>query len=85
MKVKRSTQFEKTMSLGVNVIRVINDIQPFSDDGLSQVGRERGVYVACDRMERERFFLLFFFPHVSWAAAASQPGYHVFPFDSDYV
>lgn len=38
MKVKRSTQFEKTMSLGVNVIRVINDIQPFSDDELSQVG-----------------------------------------------
>lgn len=38
MEVKRSTQFEKTMSLGVNVIRVINDIQPFSDDELSQVG-----------------------------------------------
>lgn len=38
MKVKRSTQFKKTMSLGVNVIRVINDIQPFSDDELSQVG-----------------------------------------------
>lgn len=37
MEVKRSTQFEKTMSLGVNVIRVINDIQPFSDDELSQV------------------------------------------------
>lgn len=36
--MKRSTQFEKTMSLGVNVIRVINDIQPFSDDELSQVG-----------------------------------------------
>lgn len=36
--MKRSTQFEKTMSLGVNVIRVINDIQPFSDDEPSQVG-----------------------------------------------
>lgn len=36
--MKRSTQFEKTMSLGVNVIHVINDIQPFSDDELSQVG-----------------------------------------------
>lgn len=30
--VKRSAQFEKTMSLGVNVIHVINDIQPFADD-----------------------------------------------------
>lgn len=38
LKVKRSTKFEKTMSLGVNVIRVINDIQPFSDDERSQVG-----------------------------------------------
>lgn len=38
LKVKRSTQFEKTMSLGVNAICVINDIQPFSDDELSQVG-----------------------------------------------
>lgn len=36
--MKRSTQFDKTMSLGVNVIHVINDIQPFSDDELSQVG-----------------------------------------------
>lgn len=36
--MKRSTQFEKTMSLAVNVIRVINDIQPFGDDELSQVG-----------------------------------------------
>lgn len=36
--MKRSTQFEKTMSLGVNLIRVINDIQPFSVDELSQVG-----------------------------------------------
>lgn len=35
--MKRSTQFEKTMSLGVNVICVINGIQPFSDDELSQV------------------------------------------------
>lgn len=43
MEVKRSTQFEKTMSLGVNVIRVINDIQPFSDDELSQVGTVQNV------------------------------------------
>lgn len=34
--VKRSAQFEKTMSLGVNVIHVINDIQPFTDDKVLQ-------------------------------------------------
>lgn len=44
--MKRSTQFEKTMSLGVNVIRVINDIQPFSDDELSQVGIMRNMRAA---------------------------------------
>lgn len=44
MEVKRSTQFEKTMSLGVNVIRVINDIQPFSDDELSQVGMVQNMH-----------------------------------------
>lgn len=44
MEVKRSTQFEKTMSLGVNVIRVINGIQPFSDDELSQVGMVQNLH-----------------------------------------
>lgn len=44
MEVKRSTQFEKTMSLGVNVIHVINDIQPFSDDELSQVGMVQNMH-----------------------------------------
>lgn len=34
--VKRSAQFEKTVSLGVNVIHVINDIQPFTDDKVLQ-------------------------------------------------
>lgn len=32
--MKRSAQFEKTMSHGVNAIHVINDIQPFTDDKL---------------------------------------------------
>lgn len=30
--MKRSAQFEKTMSHGVNAIHVINDIQPFTHD-----------------------------------------------------
>lgn len=32
------------MSLGVNVIHVINDIQPFSDDELSQVGMVQNMH-----------------------------------------
>lgn len=36
IEVKRSAQFEKTMSLGVNGIHVINDIQPFTDDKVLQ-------------------------------------------------